>query len=223
MVTPFGNGAGTINFTGGNLITTADRSTTANNIVNPVVIAANAQFQSTTTTGTRNLVFGGPLSSTGGGLTLHNTEVGVGPATFNVRFTNTFVFTNSITLTSDNAGNTVNMDIWNLGTLGDQTYSGLISGFVCIMRYASTGYTGGRVIISGTNTFSGGTALNDGEIALGSDCTGVADAPTAGPLGTGAVTMGNNAGQIVRVRRSPQSFQPPALRRRFGRDLDRRK
>ena len=192
----FGNGAGAINLAGGNIAITADRGVSSANITNPVSLSVNSEIQAATSTGTRNVVFGGVWTTTAGTLTLHNTQATVGPATLNVRFTNAFTFSQPITFAVDTAGNFVNLDIWNRADLGDQTYSGLISGPGSLKRSITTAGTGGKVTFTQQNTYSGGTSLNDGEIALGSDCTGAADAPTAGPLGTGTVTIGNDGGKL---------------------------
>ncbi|MEI8044323.1 MAG: YDG domain-containing protein, partial [Verrucomicrobiota bacterium] len=192
----FGNGAGAINLAGGNIGVTADRGVSSANIINRVNMTANAEIMAATATGTRNIVFGGVWTTTSGTLTLHSTQVGVGPATLNVRFTNAFTFSQPITFAVDTAGNFVNLDVWNRADLGDQTYNGLISGPGSIKRSISTAGTGGKVTFTQQNTYSGGTSLNDGEIALGSDCTGSANAPTAGPLGTGTVTIGNDVGRL---------------------------
>jgi autotransporter-associated beta strand protein len=196
VVTPFGDGSGSLNLNGGNLISTADRGTTANNIKNPMNMTADTEFQSATTTGTRNLVFGGVITGSAGTLTLHNTETTNGAALFDVRFTNSFTFARPIVLAVDAAGNNTQLSVWNRLDLGDQTYSGIISGPGSIRRSTTTPNTGGKVILSAANTYSGGTSLNDGEIALGSDCTGGPDAPTSGPVGVGAVTMNNDNGKL---------------------------
>jgi len=193
---PFGNGTGTIILSGGNISVSVDRGVSANNIVNPLLMTANTEFQAPTTTGTRNLTFGGPLTGTAGTLTLHNTSGTAGPAAFNVRFTNSFSFDQPITSVIDTAGNTNQMEIWNRADLGAQTYNGVISGPLVVRRSITTANTGGKVIFNAVNTYSGFTSLNDGEIGLGSDCTGPADAPTGGPLGTGPLSLGNDGGKL---------------------------
>ena len=196
VVTPFGSGTGTIVLSGGNIVVTADRGTSANNIVNPLLLTASSELQAATTTGTRNLTFGGALTGTAGTLTLHNTSASAGPGTFNVRFTNGFTFNRPISSVVDTASNSNQFEIWNRIEVGDQVYNGVISGPLFIRRSATTANTGGRVIFNANNTYTGGTSLNDGEIALGSDCTGPAGAPTDGPLGTGLLTLGNDAGKL---------------------------
>jgi autotransporter-associated beta strand protein len=194
VVSPFGSG--TLNWGGGGIIVTADRGTTANNITNPINMTADFELQAQTTTGTRNLVFGSVPSASAGTLTIHNTEATNGPGVLDVRFTNTFTFPRPIALVVDFGTNGAQLSIWNRADLGDQNYSGVISGNGSIRRSATTANTGGRSIFSGDNTYSGGTSLNDGEAALGSDCAGAADAPTSGPLGIGTVTMNNDAGKL---------------------------
>jgi autotransporter-associated beta strand protein len=191
VATPFGNGAGGLFLAGGNLILAGDRGTTGNNLQNPLVMTADTEFLSNGTTGARNLVFGGPITTTAGTLTLHHNG-GAGTGTLDVRLTNSFTFSRPITFVVDNTGNAAQLSVWNTLSIGDQVYSGLISGPGSIRRSATTGNSGGRAVFTAANTYSGGTSLNDGEIALGISCTGPAGAPTSGPIGTGTLTIGNN-------------------------------
>jgi len=198
FLTPFGNGTGTINLAGGNINTTLNRGTTAENILNPVSISGNSELLATTTTGVRFLTFGGPVSSTGGSLTITNTETTNGPALFCVVFTNTVTLNIPVILTNGAGGDLAQLAIWNFSAVGDQTYNGVISGSGSV--YRSTGQaagTGARVIFTAANTYSGGTSNNDGEIACGISSTGTADSGvTSGPIGTGTMTVGNANAKI---------------------------
>src|SRR6185436_14908970 len=141
VVSPFGSG--TLNWGGGGIIVTADRGTTANNITNPINMTADFELQALTTTGTRNLVFGSVPSASAGTLTIHNTEAVNGPGVLDVRFTNTFTFPRPIALVVDFGTNGAQLSIWNRADLGDQNYSGVISGNGSIRRSATTANTGG--------------------------------------------------------------------------------
>ncbi len=190
----FGDGSGTLNLNGGNLIVTANRGTTANILKNPIYLAADAELiGSATSASERNAVFGGPITTTAGTLTIRNVDpTANNDSTFDVRFTNSFNFTRPIVLLANTTGNHVRLSMWNAEGAGEQAYTALISGNGSIRRAASTAGTGGKATLSGANTFSGGTFLNDGEISLGVDSTGPPDAPTAGPLGTGPLHFGGN-------------------------------
>lgn len=187
--TPFGGSAGTLNWAGGGIRTTADRGTTANNILNPINLTGDFELLSAPTSGTRNLVFGGVLGGSAGTLTIHNNQTNAGTATMEVRFTNAFMFTRPIQLLVDTPGYFAQLSSFNVSNV--QHYAGVISGNGNLRRTVSVSGTVGTTILSGDNTYSGGTILNNGEIAIGISSTGPADAPTSGALGTGNLTVGN--------------------------------
>ena len=54
----------------------------------------------------------------------------------------------------------------------------------------------GLLTLSGANTFSGGTTLNDGQITLGTSSSGSGNAVTSGPLGRSTVTLGGGKLQM---------------------------
>jgi len=205
VATPFGSG--TFYWAGGKLALTGDRSSAAA-ILNPINMIASTELFAATTSGTRNLIFGGAITGTAGTLTIHNTQATVGPATFAVRFTNTFSFSRPITFAVDTFGNFAELDIYNRIDLGDQTYGGVISGPGIVKRTVNSAGTGGKVTFTQQNTYSLGTSLNDGEIGLGSDCTGSANAPTAGPLGTGTLTINNEQGRLSASGASRNLYNP---------------
>ena len=71
------------------------------------------------------------------------------------------------------------------------TLYGLITGTGSINKQGA-----GQLRLSphgGNNSYSGGTTVTAGEISCDSSSSGPADAPTAGPAGTGTITMGNGA------------------------------
>jgi len=76
-------------------------------------------------------------------------------------------------------------------TTGTQTFSGVIAGPGTIQRNAS----GGTTVLTSSNTYSGGTALLNGTIGVGSDSVSSAP-PTVdyGALGIGTLTIDTGAG-----------------------------
>ena len=198
FATPFGATNGTINLAGGNINVTLNRGTTGTeNILNPVSISGNTLLEAATTTGSRFITFGGPVTGTGGTLTIQNTELTNGGATFCVVLTNAATLNIPVIITNTTAGNIGQLGVWNFSSVGDQVFNGVISGPGTIYRSTELAAgTGARVIFTATNTYSGGTSNNDGEIACGTSSTGPADAPTSGPIGTGAMTVGNASAKI---------------------------
>ena len=91
---------------------------------------------------------------------------------------------NAINLANNTAPLTVN------GANG-LTLSGLITGTGSLTKSGT-----GELRLSptgGNNTYSGGTTNNGGNIAFDSSSSGPADAPTAGPAGTGPISAGNGS------------------------------
>jgi autotransporter-associated beta strand protein len=73
-----------------------------------------------------------------------------------------------------------------------QTFSGVISGTGSYRRTASTAGTGGITIFTGDNTYSGGTAVNDG-VLLACNSTGSATGTGSVNVNTGGALGGNGA------------------------------
>jgi len=83
----------------------------------------------------------------------------------------------------DNAGNIAQLSVWNRADLGDQAYTGLITD-----QGASAARSPPPARAAGSPSLNRtpmrlAPSLNDGEIGLGSDCTGAADAPPLPRLG----------------------------------------
>ena len=86
------------------------------------------------------------------------------------------------------ANTTAPLIVSNADTL---TLYGLITGTGSITKQGA-----GQLRLSphgGNNSYSGGTTVIAGEISCDTSSSGPADAPTAGPAGTGTITMGNGA------------------------------
>jgi autotransporter-associated beta strand protein len=87
--------------------------------------------------------------------------------------------------------------ILNIGTAnvapyndsGLQTYNGVISGGGLLFTRQ-----GGRIILNGANTYSGGTRLSAGTTGVGIDSVGVDFGVSSGAFGTGALTIEGNVG-----------------------------
>ncbi len=87
--------------------------------------------------------------------------------------------------------------ILNIGTAnfapyndsGLQTYNGVISGGGVLFTRQ-----GGRIILNGANTYSGGTRFSAGTTGVGIDSVGVDFGVSSGAFGTGALTIEGNVG-----------------------------
>lgn len=168
-------GTGTVTLSGGTLTPTADL-TLANNLTindNTTISAANNV----------DLIFSSSTisASAGNTLTINNSS---GAGTMSVGFSGSgFNFASGINL------NNAFSQFRGLNTAGTQTFSGPISGAGTVLRNAA----GGTTVLSGNNTFSGGTTITLGTLESQS---------TAG-LGTGNVSL--NGGTLA-VTTANQSY-----------------
>ncbi len=126
--------------------------------------------------------FVGPITGTAGKkLTLQKPAGVTGD---NIRFWNTnFTCNADIELNIGSA----NFATYNDG--GVQTYNGVFSGTGVLFTRQ-----GGRIVLNGANTWSGGTRLSAGTTGVGIDSTGVDFGVTSGAFGTGALTIEGNIG-----------------------------
>lgn len=181
-----GDGAGTLNLAGGNLALSATRDTTNGVIPNPVILSGDTVIQNTTNagTGTRNFPFGADsIHTLGGTLTIRNLAAG-NVNIMNLRFqgagfnfTRPIVFDNS--LAADPNNNSVQLDSYN--PTGTQTFSGDISGNGRVRRGVLFGSAAGTTILSGNNTYTGGTTINAGTLLVNN--------PAGSGTGAGAVLV----------------------------------
>lgn len=178
-------------FAGGNLASTVDANTY---VQNPVIMLANATISGSPSAAAHAIVFGNASITTSGG-TLNVRNTGTTAVAFQARFTNGgFNFTRPIVVGL--AGTQpAQLDLYsdNLGAtpIADQTFSGVISGPGSMRRTCAGDGTGGKSILAAANTYSGGTALNGGYLGFGIDSVG--SPVTSGPVGTGTITMGQDA------------------------------
>jgi autotransporter-associated beta strand protein len=188
-----GNGTGTLILNGGKLNNTANRSG-ADVIANPVSLTANSEVTVTTSAAnpvmnfTNNSVSGDGTST----LTFRNDGADQATDTFRPRFSGSgFTLSNPIVIDNGATGKT-ELEFFNTGA--DQTISGNISGSGSINKSASTNNTGTKTILTGTNSYTGTTSINDGVLQLdGSHTGGGAYSVNDGTLqGNGSTTSAVN-------------------------------
>src|SRR5262249_36783405 len=133
-----GNGSGTLYLSGGSLLAGATRNGTESDqlpINNPIVVTTDAYIQNFAgTASTRYLALAGPLSGTGGTLSIANPTTASGN-TFVVRFFSPFTFANPMVVgvfgyDLSTAFSVMESD----NTNGTQTFSGNIDGVGSIRR-----------------------------------------------------------------------------------------
>jgi autotransporter-associated beta strand protein len=188
-----GSGNNTVNLAGGILGSNANRSVDFNN---PVNLTADSTIATTSTAGTANFDFGTTFTITptpGTTLTIRNDGANDATDLFQARFRGSFSYAEKIHV--DN-GTTGLAQLTSLNDAGSQTFSGVISGNGGFRRSASVFGTGATTVMSAQHTYTGGTDLNDGTIELGVNSVGSPGSLTSGPLGTGTITIGNEAGKL---------------------------
>ncbi len=140
--------------------------------------------------------FSGGFELVDGELILGTSSVGTaGAATSGPIGTGTLTFGASKTLGVTGSDTTLHNNI-NLGsfnaTFATDSYGltllGTISGSGGIIKTGS-----GYVILGGANTFSGGVTVADGYLKLASSSTGTSGAVTSGPVGTGPLSLDDDA------------------------------
>jgi fibronectin-binding autotransporter adhesin len=193
-------GAGTLHLAGGTLGLTGTRNTSTGILPNPVHLTADTILQNTTGAGSGNrfFPFGGPVTASGGTLTIRN----IAAANANVlvvrwhaggiNFTRPIVFDNS--LAGSPVNNLAQLGLYNTNGTGDQVISGVISGPGIVRRGSLTAGSGGRAILAGNNTYTAGTVLDDGELGLAADPGFAGNVLVSSAVGTGTFEwVGNSA------------------------------
>jgi autotransporter-associated beta strand protein len=133
---------------------------------------------------------GNQFSSTGGTVTARN--LGSAASALIWRFTGDgFTFANNIVLDRGSNLGTCRLDLLTDNPAGTQTFGGVISGNGDVRRASAGVGTGGKTELSGASTYTGGTVVNGGYIALGASSVGPAGALVSGPIGTGPLTFGS--------------------------------
>ncbi len=185
----FGNGAGLLVLSGGDLLAVNTRS--AAPISNPILLAGSATISgdSTLTYSTRILPFSsGSITTPTGTLTIRHTGTNVFASNnvFRVRFNGGgFNFTRPITLgfVGDLPATQSQLESYNDNTTADQTFSGNISGTGQLRRDAANPAAAGRTILSGANSYSGGTVVAVGTLLVNN--------PFGSGTGAGFVVVSN--------------------------------
>jgi autotransporter-associated beta strand protein len=157
---------------GGNILSLNSRSTAP--LSNAIVMTADTTIlgNGTLTNSNRILPFSAnSITTSGGTLTIRN--AGTNPfATnnaFRVRFTGGgFDFTQPIVVghVSDLPAAMSQLESYNDDLTGDQSFTGVISGTGQLRRDAASVSASGRTILSGANTYSGGTLVNAGTLLV---------------------------------------------------------
>jgi autotransporter-associated beta strand protein len=188
-----GNGAGTLNLAGGTLNTSASRAL-ADPIPNPISMTASSAITTTSSAANVNFIFtSNTVGGTGGTLTFRNDGADAATDVFDPRFTGSgFNFSRPIAMPDGVLASKTRLSTFN-ATATTNTFSGVISGTGSFRRSATSPDTGGDTILSGNNTYSGGTLITGGGIGFGSST----DAGlTQGPIGTGTLTVNSSSASV---------------------------
>jgi fibronectin-binding autotransporter adhesin len=188
-----GNASNVIHLNGGALNSSANRSVTTAAINNPINLTADSAITTTSTAATVNLnLNSNSIGGSAGTLTFRN-DAASGTGQFDPRFSGTFTFSRPIVIDNfgTNSTSTTRLSSFNTVTTGPQTFTGVISGNGSYRRSASSPLDGGTTTFTAANTYSGGTAINDGVL--------LANNTSGSGTGTGAVTVGDgNPGTLFR-------------------------
>jgi len=187
----FGDGTGLLVLGGGDVLSLNTRS--GSPIANPILLTGSSTISGngTLTNSLRVLPFSSTnITTPSGSLTLRHT--GSNPYAsnnvFRVRLSGGgFTFTRPVTIgfVSDLPSTLTQLESYNDDAAGDQTFSGSISGTGQFRRDAANAGTAGRTILSGVNSYSGGTIVGAGTLLVNN--------PFGSGTGTGFVVVSNNA------------------------------
>jgi autotransporter-associated beta strand protein len=170
-------GTGTLTMAGGSLTATAAHASEA---AGGIYLTSDGIIGSSAGETTKQLYFGGSVGGDNGTRMLTFTNHANAGA-FVARL-NGGGFTCGIKLDLQGGSGTISLQLYNT-TGTDQQFDGVISGNGNVTRSASVGGTGGRTILTAANTYSGGTAVNDGILLVNNG--------SGSGTGTGAVTVGS--------------------------------
>lgn len=185
-----GDGSGLLVLAGGEILSRNTRS--GSPIANPILMTASSTIagNGTLTNSLRILPFSAnEVGATAGTLTIRN--AGSNPYAsnnvFRVRLSGGgFNFTRPITVgfAGDLEAASSQLEFYNELASGDQMFSSTISGSGQLLRGAANPATAGRTILSGVNSYSGGTIVNAGTLLVNN--------PFASGTGSGFVAVSNN-------------------------------
>lgn len=186
----FGDGSGLLALSGGDVICKNTRSVAP--IANPILLAGSSTIagDGTLTNSLRILPFSAnSLATASGTLTIRN--AGANPYAsnnvFRVRLTGGgFTFTRPLAVgfAGDLEAATTQFESYNDNVVGDQTFAGNITGIGQLRRDAANAGSAGRTILSGVNSYSGGTIINAGALLVNN--------PFGSGTGSGFVAVSNN-------------------------------
>jgi autotransporter-associated beta strand protein len=186
----FGDGSGLLVLSGGEILSRNTRSGAP--IANPVLLTASSTIagNGTLTNSLRVFPFSAnEIVTTAGTLTIRN--AGSNPYAsnniFRVRLIGGgFNFTRPITVgfAGDLEAASSQLEFYNELASGDQTFTSTISGSGQLLRGGVNPTTAGRTILSGVNSYSGGTIVNAGTLLVNN--------PFASGTGSGFVAVSNN-------------------------------
>lgn len=164
----------------------------AQTIANSVQVSEDSTLTFASTANNAVVLNGNLTGSAGKTLTI--TPTGASTATTRVRINNGL--TNSFTCNANlNLNGVFTFATYN--NSGDEIYNGTISGTGILGRRSPLAGVAGQTILNGNNTYSGGTVIADGAIGFGINSTGTP--VTSGPIGTGPLSLENNAGTLHRL------------------------
>jgi len=213
----FGDGNGLLVLAGGDVLCKNTRSSAP--ITNPLLLAGSSTIlgDGTLTNSLRILPFSAnSLTTASGSLTLRHsgTNAYASNNVFRVRFTGSgFSFTRPITLGFIGDLSSTQTELESYNASGDEIFSGNISGIGVFRRDAASAAAAGRTILSGVNSYSGGTIVAAGTLLVnnpfgsgtGSGFVAVSNTGALGGSGTisgpvicaGVVSAGQSAGTLT--------------------------
>lgn len=215
----FGDGTGLLVLSGGDVLSKNTRSVAP--ITNPILLAGSSTIagDGTLTNSLRILPFSANSITTASG-TLIIRNAGTNPYAsnnvFRVRLTGGgFSFTRPLTVgfISDLEAASTQLESYNDNVVGDQIFTGSISGVGQLRRDAAIPSAAGRTILTSANSYSGGTVVNAGTLLVnnfvgsgtGSGFVAVSNNGTIGGSGSiaspvwcaGTITSGQSVGTLT--------------------------
>lgn len=167
-----GDGSGALVLAGGDLLARNTRSGAP--IANPILLAGSSAIygDGTLTNSLRVLPFSAnSITTASGSLLIRN--AGTNPFAsnnvFRVRLSGGgFTFTRPLTVgfVGDLPAATSQLECYNDAAAGDQTFTGSIAGVGQLRRDAASAANAGRTILTGANSYSGGTVVNAGTLLV---------------------------------------------------------